>query len=354
MGRYNHLQTLAKDSLEYRLWTAIRTQGKSDNTAETYWKAIKAFLIYFKNKHGEWVHPSKLDKHAVESYLTHLATQKNVAARTQNQAFYAICFLYRHVLKTPLEGLAAIRAKQDETVRNVVDESEILAMFEHLEGVSLLTAMLQYGCTLRIGEVGKLRVKDFSFERKQIVVHAGKGKKDRVVPFPESLHEPVRAQIESTRRLWQIDQRDGLNGVSLPYCLGNKIKSAHREFAWYYLLTSESYSRCPQTGVLYRHHRDMDHIGKQITASAKKAGIDKRITSHCLRHSFCTHSLERNVPIHVVSKLMGHNDIRTTEGYAHLTKNGMTAAKSPLEELLASPQPKPEEKEPFKLRVFAG
>ena len=107
----------------------------------------------------------------------------------------------------------------------------------------------------------------------------------------------------------------------------------------------------------------MGHIARQIKAAASKCGFAKRVTSHCLRHSFATHSLENNVPIHVVQKLMGHTSIETTEGYLHVTKDGATAAKSPLEVLLASPSSVRDESHPAiaepvqpaaKLKLFVG
>jgi site-specific recombinase XerD len=102
----------------------------------------------------------------------------------------------------------------------------------------------------------------------------------------------------------------------------------------------------------------MDHIGRQINPAAIKSGCSKRITSHCLRHSFATHSLENGVPIHVIQKLMGHTDIKTTETYLHVTKDGATAAQSPLTQLLKSEQIHAPERErvtgPVTLKVYRG
>jgi integrase len=152
--------------------------------------------------------------------------------------------------------------------------------------------------------------------------------------------------------LWRSDAAEGLNGVSLPKCFGKKASKAHLEFRWWYLLAADDYSRDPVSGRMLRHHRDMGNISRQIKEASNRAEIDKRITSHCLRHSFCSHSLESGVPIHVLQKLMGHAKITTTETYLHVSKDGITAAKSPLESLLASPTPrKPKAAEPFKLRV---
>jgi site-specific recombinase XerD len=101
----------------------------------------------------------------------------------------------------------------------------------------------------------------------------------------------------------------------------------------------------------------MDNVGRIIHRAAIKSGCSKRITSHCLRHSFATHSLENGVPIHVLQKLMGHTDIRTTETYLHVTKDGVTSAKSPLESLVEINEfHKSVEKvvEPVSLRLWVG
>lgn len=255
--------------------------------------------------------------------------------------------------------MSALRAKRPDRIRDVLDQSELVQLFDELRGSALLAARMMYASSFRIGEIGEIRIKDISFERKQIVIRGGKGAKDRAVGFPEILHDAVRAQIESMRVLWKADYSEGRNGVSLPNRFGVKSPNAHREFAWYYLFTADHESKCPRTGKLYRHHQDMGHIARQIKNAAIRCGFAKRVTSHCLRHSFATHSLENGVPVHVVQKLMGHSDIKTTERYLHVTKDGATAAKSPIESLPKAPLAEvlrhpPRAAERPKLRVFAG
>jgi integron integrase len=252
-------------------------------------------------------------------------------------ALQSICYLYREVLKQPLEDVNALRSKRPENVREVVDQSELVKLFAAMRGVELLATQLMYGCGLRIGDVVKIRIKDISFERCQIHIHSGKGDKSRYVPFPKVLHDAVRQQIESMRIVHADDVRQGLNGVSLPDGFGRKSSTAHTEFAWWYLFASDNYSRCPRSGDLYRHHRDKSHIGRLIKDAVKRAGIDKRITSHCLRHSWATHSNEMGVDIRTLQVLLGHTDIRTTEIYVHANKDKATASKNPLESLLANP-----------------
>lgn len=347
-------------NLEQQLRQTIRMQGKADSTADVYWMWIHQFLLFAREKRGEWVHPSELGERHVEIWLKYLAVEKDISANTQNQAFSAICYLYRHVLKKPLEGVSAFRAKRPSRVREVLDQEEIVELFGQLSGVPLLCAKMIYASSFRIGEIGRIRIKDISFERRQITIHGAKGEKGRIVGFPECLHESARRQIASMRVLWKHDVAEGLNGVSLPHAFGRKSPKSHVEFCWWYLLTADNYSKDPVSGRMYRHHQDMGNIARRIKEAAQRCGFAKRVTSHCLRHSFATHSLENGVPIHVVQKIMGHSDIRTTEGYLHAGKDGVTAARSPLEAVLRDPnlasrcrmqQEKPNE--PI-LRIFAG
>lgn len=345
-------------NLKTQIFEKIRSQGKALSTAECYWYWMDRFLQFCaKNKIGK---ETKAED-AVTRFLSHLANRENVAANTQNQAFSALCYVYGVVLNRPLKDVQALRAKRPSRVREIVDQSELVQLFSELTGPALLAARMMYASSFRIGEIGKLRIKDLCFERKQIVIHGAKGEKDRIVGFPTILHEPVRRQIESMRVLWESDRAEGLAGVSLPHAWGRKSPSSRMNFAWWYLFTADNYSKCPQSGMMLRHHRDMGHIARQIKEAAERSGCTKRITSHCLRHSFATHSLENGVPIHVLQKLMGHTDLSTTETYLHVTKDGITSAKSPLESLLGSAtiadesrklEPPKEEYRP--LRLFTG
>jgi integron integrase len=339
--------------LEQMLRESIRMQGKSSKTADVYWMWCKRFLLFARDKRGAWVHPSELRERHVEVWLKHIANVDDVSANTQNQAFSALCYLYRHVLKQPLENVSAFRAKRPDRVRDVLDQEELVQLFDQLTGIPLLVARMMYASSFRIGEVGDLRIKDISFQRRQIVVRGGKGEKDRIVGFPAILHEDVQRQIEAVRLIWQADVARKQNGVSLPHRFGIKSPRSRLDFAWYYFLPSDHYSRCPHTGTMYRHHIDMGNVARRIKEAALRCGFAKRVTSHVLRHSFATHSLENGVPIHVVQRLMGHTSIETTQGYLHMAKDGVSAAKSPLEQLLANPpqREKPADETPAKFRV---
>lgn len=147
--------------LEEQLRRAIRSQGKADSTADVYWYHVERFLIFAKQKRGQWVHPKDMGERQVEIYLSHLANDLDLAANSQNQAFSAICYLYRHVLKRPLEDVSALRAKRPQRVREVLDQSELVALFESLDGVPLLCARLMYGCNFRTAAIGRSGLRMF-------------------------------------------------------------------------------------------------------------------------------------------------------------------------------------------------
>jgi integron integrase len=344
--------------LKTQMLNRIRSKGMSEETFKTYWFWCEKFFRFVKDETGDWKHPRECGRQEVEAWLSALANGKEwVSKNTQNLALQSVCYLYREIIKRPLEDVNALRCSRPETVREVVDQSELLRLFQALRGTELLAAQLMYACGLRIGDVVKLRIKDISFERCQIHIYSGKGDKSRYVGFPKVLHDSVRQQIESMRVLHADDIRQGLNGVSLPDGFGRKSPKAHAEFAWWYLFASDNYSKCPRSGTLYRHHRDKSHIGRLIKKAVEQSGIDKRITSHCLRHSWATHSNEMGVDIRTIQVLLGHSDIRTTEIYVHANKDKATASKNPLESLLANPQVVVEHRktdEKPTLRVFAG
>ena len=317
--------------LKQQMRERIRMQGKSDQTFKTYWHWCERFLRFVRDKNGKWIHPSDLGVNDVERFLTHLANHEYVSANTQNVALQSLCYLFNQVTKNPIEGVNAFRSKRPQRVRQVLDVSEVARLFENLSGVYLLAAKLMYGCGLRIGDVTGLRIKDISFERRQLHIHDGKGKKDRFTCFPSCLHDEVKRRIQTVRSFQIGDVQNGRNGVSLPHAWSRKSPSSRLNLGWYYLFCSRQYGTCPRSGEKYRHHLHRSVFSREIGKAAKRAGILKRVTSHILRHCYATHANEQGVDIKSLQALLGHTDIRTTETYLHVNKERVTAASSPLE-----------------------
>jgi site-specific recombinase XerD len=123
----------------------------------------------------------------IEAFLTYLAVDKTVAPSTQNQAMNALVFLYKHVLKQPLDQeINAVRASRKINIPVVMTREEVARIIALMEGTPQLVVKLLYGSGLRILEALRLRVQDIDYEFKQLTVRSGKGAKDRVTPFPSS------------------------------------------------------------------------------------------------------------------------------------------------------------------------
>lgn len=323
-----------KHPVQIEIEQKIRSQHKKLSTANSYWGWVQRYYAFCKSKGIGKETPAEK---AVEMFLSKLANVDQISANTQNQAFSALCYFYGEVRNRPLVGVSALRSKRPDAIRHILNRTELISLFNNLTSIPLLCARMMYASGFRIGELGNLRIKDLDFERCQAQVCRSKHNKTRTVKLPPILHEHIQRQINSMRVLYESDKADKLNGVSLPFAYGRKCPSARMDFGWWYLFSSDNYSRCPESGVLYRHHRDMDNIARQIKRGCKDAGITKPITSHCLRHTFCTHSIESGMPLHFVQQLMGHDSLETLQPYIHASTIDATSARSPLEDLLANP-----------------
>ena len=127
---------------------------------------------------------------------------------------------------------------------------------------------------------------------------------------------------------------ESYSGVYVPDALSRKYPGAEKSFGWQYLFPSLRISLQKETGLLRRHHIDESRINKFIKPAARRAGVQKEVSSHTLRHSFATHLLESGADIRTVHEQLGHRDVKTTEIYTHVLKRGARGVKSPLSDLI--------------------
>ena len=125
---------------------------------------------------------------------------------------YALVFLYRDVCGMEEIDLGVKLRKTARRIPVVLDMKEIMRLVEKLEPAYKLPAQLQYGAGLRMSELVRLRVKDVDLSRKQVIIRAGKGDKDRVTLLPDRLTAPLAKQLLKARALYGQDRRDKLPG----------------------------------------------------------------------------------------------------------------------------------------------
>lgn len=303
-----------------------RARHLSHRTEDTYHNFIKRFILFHNKRH-----PKEMGANEITEFLTHLAVKVKVSASTQNQALFALLFLYRDVLHIDLPRIeGVIRAKRPDRLPVVFTTQEAKAILENLTGVPYLVASLLYGAGLRLAEALRLRVKDIDFETGQITVRDGKGAKDRMTILPDSLREPLKQHLAKVKFTHDEDLRRGFGEVWLPFALSRKYPNAGKEWKWQYVFPSTKISPSREDKKLRRHHTSETTIQKAVGKAIKQSEINKHGNCHTFRHSFATHLLENNYDIRTVQELLGHKDVRTTQIYTHVLQN-KSFVKSPLD-----------------------
>lgn len=310
-----------------RVRECLRVRHYSIRTEQAYLGWIRRFILFHDKRH-----PRDLGRREVERFLTWLATERNVASGTQNQALAALLFLYRVVLEQDLPWMDdVVRAKRPRRLPVVLTRPEVRALLAQLQGRDWLMAGLLYGSGMRLMECVRLRVKDVDFERNDISVREGKGDKDRHVPLPRMLADGLREQLAGARLLHRSDVANGFGEVYLPHALERKFRNAAREWGWQYVFPASGRAVDPRSGVIRRHHLDEKCLQRAVRQARKAAGIVKPATCHTLRHSFATHLLEDGHDIRTVQELLGHKNVATTQIYTHVLNRGGHGVLSPLD-----------------------
>ena len=301
----------------------LRERRFSARTERAYVGWIRRYILFHERRH-----PRELGEDEVRRFLSHLVVERDAASSTQNQALAALTFLYDRVLGRPLGRVEGLRpAKHRVRVPVVLSPGEVKRLLAKLDGPIALAAALMYGSGLRLLECLTLRVKDVDIDRRQIVVVAGKGGKDRRTPLAESCLPALRHQLRVAYVQFEQDQRRRVRRTGLSPALLHKVPRADADWRWAYVFPA---SRTFLDGEQRRrHHLHESAVQRAVSAAASNAGLSKRVTCHTLRHSFATHLLEQGADIRTIQELLGHTDVRTTMVYTHVLNRGGLGVRSP-------------------------
>jgi integron integrase len=313
-----------------RFRRACRVRLFSRRTENGYAKWVVRFIRY----HG-MRHPSTMGAPEIEQFLTDQAVNGHVSASTQNQAFFALLFLYQEVLGIQLPRIDAIRARRPKRLPIVISAEEVARLLDSVQGnqgLFRLMARLLYGTGMRREECCCVRIHDIDLLRHQVTVRHGKGGKDRVVMLPRSLEADLKRHLEQRRCEHAADLARGEAYVPLPFALAKKFPRAAHELGWQFVFAARRCSRDPETGQVGRFHVNPAMLARAVTEAARRAALN-RVGCHTLRHSFATHLLERGVDLRTIQILLGHESLETTMIYTHVARTGPAGVRSPLDQL---------------------
>lgn len=259
----------------------------SESTRENYNSQFKLFLSHIYPKNAE-----NFTEQEVHEYMLHLVKKRKTSLSTQNMAINAIKFCLEHVKRGERRVYYIDRPRKEMKLPIVLSEEEVQRLFYNTKNIKHRCSLfILYSSGLRISELLNLKREDIDPDRKVIYVRGGKGRKDRVTLLSPLAYEFLIHYLD-----------------------------AYKPVTWLF----ES-----PTGSQYSARS----VNNFINVIAKKAGILKRVSAHTLRHSFATHLLEHGTDLRYIQTLLGHENSKTTERYAQVTRRGFDQLISPLDRI---------------------
>lgn len=263
----------------------IRRYSKSAFT--TYGFYFKQFLAAHPNQD-----PKEITEEQIIAHVIKVVKDRNYAAKTQNQVINAIKFYYEKVLGLRKKEYWLPRPRKELKLPVVASEEEVVRLLVAAGNLKHQCIIgLLYSAGLRRAELTNMRITDVDFDRKQVIVKGGKGKKDRVSLLSDRIAAALLRYLEDYKpNYWLFEGRD----------------------------------RKPYSG---------ENIGAIVTKACKTAGIQKKISPHVLRHSFATHLMDKGTDTRYIQELLGHANIKTTAIYAHVSTRDLQKIVSPLDRI---------------------
>ena len=206
--------------------------------------------------------------------MEYLAVKRKVSASTQNQAFNALLFFYRHIIKKEFgDQKNNLRAKRKQYIPVVLSREEVGLIIKHLSYPYDLVVKLLYGCGLRLFECLNLRVNNFNYDAGILTVHDGKGKKDRTVPLPESTEQELKEHLGRVKNLHQRDLASNYDGAFMFDLIEKKYKNCAKELIWQWFFPAKQLTTVPESKELRRYHLHETRIQLALRQTVKKSQI---------------------------------------------------------------------------------
>ncbi|SFN12922.1 Site-specific recombinase XerD [Algoriella xinjiangensis] len=265
----------------------LRLRAYSENTIRTYTIEFAQLLYFIKDEPIENVTPQQL-----RSYLLYCFKVLGISENQMHSRLNALKFYFEKVLKQPSFFFDIPRPKKPSKLPKILSQQDVIKLFEVTDNLKhLMILKLCYGLGLRVSEIVNIKITDIDSKTMMVHIQAAKGKKDRYVPLPNSILDELREYYSTYKP--QLYLFEGI------YNSAYAIRSAQAVFK----------------------------------NALKKAKINKPIGIHGLRHSYATHLLEYGTDMSFIQKLLGHNNIKTTQIYAKITNTFLSKVISPLDEL---------------------
>ena len=277
--------------LRNKMIRELELRRKAPGTVTSYVQAVEELARYYERS------LDKISREEVRSYLHYLITKRKLSYSSCNGKIVAINFFYREILGRKID--LRVPMKKEGRLPEPLSCEEVARLIKATSNrkhrVLMMTA---YSAGLRVSELVRLKPHHIKSDRMLIHVEQGKGRKDRYTLLSERLLSELRAYWREYRPLG----------------------------AW-----------------LFRNQAGTGHVPNYTAARVyyrmkKRAGIEHGRGIHTLRHSFATHLLEAGVDLRTIQTLMGHNRLKTTLKYLHITQKHLTETQSPLD-LLRLPRP---------------
>jgi len=251
----------------------LEVRGYSKETMKAYEFHNRSFLKLIHKS------PREVTKNDIKDYVRMLI-RKGYERATINLTISALKFYYKQVLSRTFQVERLRTQKKLFSVLSIGEVERLFASAKNEKHMILLKFL--YYTYARLSEVINLKCSDIDFERSQIHIKSGKGRKDRLITISPEYHLELKEYVSTSE--------------------------------------PESYVFSTMNGKYSKRS-----IQKICSTYAKKADISKNITPHTLRRTFATHLIEKNIHIYKLSKLMGHSSTNTTEGYLSYAKIPLTA-----------------------------